>query len=329
MAGRPISLAVLAVAAAVAAPAPAPAEPPAEWPVTVQTVADRKAVFATVESVDVTLARARIGGTIEALSVDEGSAVEAGQRIAAVHDPKIAPRLAALAARIDSLGAERELAWIELDRARELYKKGTVSKARLDDALTAHTVVTANIAALEAERAVVLQQQAEGAVLAPASGRVLEVHVTGGSVVLPGDVVATIAAESYVLRMHLPERHARFIEVGDTVLVGGRGLAAEDRPLGEGRVRQVYPEMEQGRVVADVDVAGLGDFFVGERTRVYVATGTREAVVVPPAFLYVRHGLTYARLKEGGETVVQTGLPAEGGVEVLSGLAPGDVLVRP
>jgi RND family efflux transporter MFP subunit len=302
---------------------------PSEWTVAVREIADRKAVFATVESVDQTEARSRLQGTVEDLTVDEGSKVSAGQRIAVVRDPKLIPRLAAVDARIESLKAQRKLAQVEYDRAAELRRSGTGTQARLDAAQTQLNVVISEIAAANAERAVIAQEQAEGAVLAPEAGRVLAVRVTEGSVVLPGDVIATIAVERYVLRLHLPERHARFIKEGDSVLVGARGLGPGGGMLGEGRVRQVYPELKDGRVVADVDVSGLGDFFVGERVRVYVATGTRQAIIVPNEFLVQRFGLTYARLKDEGEVVVQTGLPADGGIEVLSGLKPGDVLVRP
>lgn len=53
----------------------------ASFRVTTGQVEDRKAVFATVESVDVVSARARIGGTVTELLVDEGSPVEAGQKL--------------------------------------------------------------------------------------------------------------------------------------------------------------------------------------------------------------------------------------------------------
>ncbi len=300
-----------------------------EFVVAVRQVADLKAVFATVESVDVTPARTRIGGTIEALAVDEGSRVELGQQLAVVGDPKLPLQLAALDARIRSLRAQRDLARVERDRFRKLRQTGAASQARLDEAQTALDVVDSGLAAMTAERAVVAEQLAEGAVLAPAAGRVLQVHVVDGAVVMPGETVATIAAETYILRMRLPERHARFIAAGDRVLVGSRGLETAPRDLAEGRVRQVYPEMEQGRVVADIAVAGIGDYFVGERARVFVSTGERPAIVVPAAYLYRRFGVDYALVKDIGETVVQTGLPVEDGVEVLSGLWPGDVLLPP
>lgn len=308
-----------------------PGETAAEDVYTVKTtlVDDLKAVFATVESVDTTLARSRIGGTLRNLEIDEGSQVQEGQRLARVEDEKLALELAAVDSRIRASRSQLKLAQVELERTTTLRQKGAVSQAALDDAETNLEVASGNLAALRAERAVIEQRQTEGDVLAPAAGRVLEVEVTEGQVVMPGEVVAEIAAEAYVLRLHLPERHARFLREGDPVLVGERGLATDDRALREGSVRQVYPELERGRVVADVTVSGLGDYFVGERTRVYVATGKRDAIVVPRAYVFTRHGVSYVRLAEEGEAVVQIGLASDGGIEILAGLRPGDRLVHP
>jgi RND family efflux transporter MFP subunit len=301
----------------------------AEFTVESSEIADLKAVFGTVESVDRTVARTRIGGTIAELAVDEGSRVELGARLAVVSDPKLPLQLAALDARIRSLESQRELARVDYDRMRKLRDTGAVSQARLDEAQTNLDVIIAGIAAQSAERAVVAEELAEGAVLAPAAGRVLEVEVVDGQVVTPGETVAVIATDRYVLRLRLPERHARFVREGDAVLVGARGLETAPQALTEGRIRQVYPEMESGRVVADVEVAGIGGFFVGERARVFVATGARAAMVVPAEYLYRRFGVDYALVKGVGETVVQTGLAADGGIEVLAGLKPGDVLLPP
>jgi RND family efflux transporter MFP subunit len=292
-------------------------------------IADLKAVFGTVESVDRTLARSRIGGTIGDLAIDEGSQVELGQRLALVSDPKLPLQLAALDARIRSLESQRQLAELEYERISKLRNTGAVSQARLDEAQSNLDVIVAGLAAQTAERAVVAEQLAEGAVLAPASGRVLKVDVVDGQVVMAGETVALIATEGYVLRLRLPERHARFIRQGDPVQVGSRGLEMAPESLTEGRVRQVYPEMQGGRVVADVEVTGIGDFFVGERARVYVATGERPAMVIPTGYVFKRFGVDYALVKGIGETVIQTGLPVAGDIEVLAGLKPGDVLLPP
>ena len=291
-------------------------------------------MFATVESTDVTTARARIGGTLRDLAVDEGDRIEQGQRIAVVVDEKLPQQLAALDARIKALRTRADLAAIDLERIQALRARDTVSQARLDEAKASFDALESELAAVRAEREVVRQQQREGDVLAPAAGRVLDVQAIDGTVVMPGEAIATLAVETYVLRLHLPERHARFIKPGDEVMVGRGGLAVEggdDAGSTQriGRVRQVYPQMAEGRVVADVEVEGLGGFFVGERVPVYVATGERETIIVPPDHVYRRHGLAYVRLDDGSEVVVQPGRETEAGLEILSGLRPGDVISQP
>ncbi len=302
----------------------------AEQTVERRLVADRKAVIATVEPVHELLARARIGGTIATLVVKEGDAVTAGDRIAVVADPKLSLQIQALQSRIQAQQAERDQAQIDFGRAQQLRGSGVVSQAQFDQSRTRLDVAERNLQALRSDRQVIEQQSAEGAVLAPGVGRVLKVPVSEGSVVLAGETIVAIAADNYILRLQLPERHARFLKTGDTILVGTRGLEEQDQEtLRKGRVALVYPQIDQGRVIADVEVEALGDYFVGERTRVYVATGTRAALVVPDSCVYRRFGVSYAKLKDGTEVVVQVGLPTDDGIEVLAGLHEGDIVVTP
>jgi membrane fusion protein, multidrug efflux system len=300
-----------------------------EFAVKIGQITDLKAVFAKVEPVDVALARTRIGGTITKLSVDEGSQVRKGQRLAVVADPKLSLGITAMDARIKSLEARLNLARADLKRSRKLRKSGSLSQARLDQAISNHEVVVSEIAAARAERAVLVQNQAEGVVLAPSAGRVLKVNVTAGTVVMPGEAIARIAAESYILRLHLPERHARFLRQGDTALVGGRGLAVTDSGVRKGHIRQVYPKLEQGLVIADVSVEGLGDFFVGERVRVWMPAGKRPAMIIPKSYLYKRFGVSFVRLQDGTEVAVQEGAETREGIEILAGLRANDLLVAP
>lgn len=296
-----------------------------------QQVDDRKAVIATVESVRELKARARIGGTITKLTVREGDRVTAGDEVALVVDPKLALQIQALDSRIRAQGASREQAQIDFDRMQQLRGSGTVSQAQLDQTRTRLDFADRTLQALRSDREVVEQQSTEGAVLAPGAGRVLTVPVSVGTVIMPGETIATMAADNYILRLQLPERHARFMKAGDTILVGARGLQQQDgqETLRRGRVTLVYPQIDQGRVVADAVVEGLGDYFVGERTRVYVATGTREALVVPADYVYRRFGVSYVKLQDGTEVIVQVGLPVDSGIEILAGVKEGDVVVHP
>jgi hypothetical protein len=82
--------------------------------------------------------------------------------------------------------------------------EGSIRRRRL----TFHgAVLTNQIEAAKAERAVVVQQSTEGQVVAPKSGRVLATPSAPGAVVLPGETVARIAEGGYFLRVALPERH--------------------------------------------------------------------------------------------------------------------------
>lgn len=301
-----------------------------DQPVVRREVDDRKAVIATVSPVRDLKARARIGGTVTQLVVREGDGVAAGARIALVVDPKLALQIQALDSRLEAQKANLEQARIDFDRVQQLRTTGTSSQAQLDQARTRLDNAERLLRALRSDRDVVEQQSTEGEVLAPGAGRVLTVPVAVGSVVMPGETIATLAADNYILRLQLPERHARSLKAGDEILVGSRGLQPQDQEtLRRGRVTLVYPQIEQGRVVADAVVEGLGDYFVGERTRVYVGTGRREALVVPADYVYRRSGVSYVRLKDGTEVPVQVGLPVDGGVELLSGARDGDVVVKP
>lgn len=294
-------------------------------------VPDEKAVFATVESLNVVPARARIGGTVAELEVRDGDAVAAGQPIAVVADAKLLLQRSALEAQINGLQSQLSQAQTDLTRAETLYRQGAGPRTAMDQARTAVAVASAGLRARISERQVVTQQIAEGQVLAPTAGRVLQVPVTKGTVVLPGDTIGMIAEENYVLRLRVPERHAAFIKAGDPVRLDG------DDPR-TGIITLVYPQIEAGRVVADAKVADLGNYFVGQRVRVWINAGLRRAIVIPSSFVLTRFGLDYVLLREASgaamEVPVQRGrerptAAMPDGIEILSGLHDGDVLVRP
>ncbi len=305
-----------------------------------EDVDDLKAVYATIHGKDRIDARVRTGGTVASLKVQRGAQVKAGQVLAVIADPKIALKMKALDAQIIAAKSRVENAQTELDRAEQLIKRGIVSRARYDQLKTAFDVATNDLKAAQAGRAVVEKQIEEGQVLAPAAGRVLQVPVTEGSVMLMGESVATIAANGYLLRLELPERHARFMEKGAAVKVGVRGLSPDESVSREGRITRVYPELQGGRVIADAEVADLGDYFVGERTLAWISAGKRKTIVIPRSYTFQRYGLDYVKVKHGVgapiEVVVQLGRPVEDGgsgegprVEVLAGLKAGDELVHP
>lgn len=309
----------------------------AEFVVRATTIPEMKAVFGEVESRTVVPARARIGGTIREIRVSEGSEVKEGDVIGVVADDKIALQLAAADAKIAALKSQLANARTELERAQQLVTQGVATQSRLDAARTALEVATSQVAAAEADKAVIAQGTREGDVLAPATGRVLTVPITAGSVILAGETVARIATGPYYLRLSLPERHAADIEEGAAVEVEARGRTSgqSEAPV-RGRIVKVYPEIADGRVIADVDVSGIGSYFVNERTLVSIPVGKRPVLAVPPNAVTSLHGIDYIRLAAAngpmdvavilGETFESDGQTL---VEILTGLKDGDRIVLP
>ncbi|MBN8983592.1 MAG: efflux RND transporter periplasmic adaptor subunit [Rhizobiales bacterium] len=311
----------------------------AEFVVRATTVPEMKAVFGQVESRIVVPARARIGGSVRELRVTQGDQVREGQVIAVVVDDKLKLQLNAADAKIEALNSQLDNARIQLDRAQQLRATGTGTQASLDQARMQFEVTTNQVAAAKAEKTVIEQSAREGTVMAPATGRVLTVPVTPGSVVMPGEDIARIAPGPYYLRLSLPERHAAEIVQGSDVLVGERGLVQPPDQLPaarRGRIVKVYPEITDGRVIADVEVAALGDYFVNERTLVSIPVGKRTILAVPPQAIRTVHGIDYVRLATSGsgmDVAVILGETFEDNgqrrIEILTGLHDGDQVVLP
>ena len=316
--------------------APHPTPIPPAYVVRETIVPDEKSVFATVESAHVVPARVRTGGTIIELKVRQGDHVDQGQVIATVGDQKLALQIKSYAAQVQAAQSQAAQAKLEYERAQRLVAAQAIARNMYDQARTAYDVAISNLKSINAQRAVIQQQTAEGQVLAPTSGRVITVPVTSGTVVMAGDVVATVAEQDFVLRLQIPERHARYLKAGDPVRLDGADLGLDGSRFG--RIELVYPQVENGHVVADALVSGLQDYFVGQRVRVWISAGERKAVVVPENLSATRFGIDYVRLwtREDGaiDIPVQRGedrprpdLP--NGLEILSGLRPGDRLLHP
>ena len=289
-------------------------------------VPEWKAVYGRVEARDTLAARARVGGTLVSLDVSEGDAVKGGQRIAVVRDDKIDFQVSALDAQLKALVAQLQNAEAELVRGQTLVEKGVTTSQRLDQLRTQVDVFRNQIAAAEAQRQVVVQQGAEGDVLAPNDGKVLTVPVTKGSVVMAGETVATLGGGGFFLRLSIPERHADLLEMGASLAVETANGALE------GRLAKIYPQIEGGRVTADVEVADLPTDFVDARLLVRVPVGKRQAILVPASAVASRSGFDTLRISSEGvesDRTVVLGERHGDDVEILSGLSAGDAVVLP
>lgn len=288
-------------------------------------VTDWKAVYGRIEARVRAPARARIGGTLMDLQVTEGDLVAEGQALALIVDEKLAFQLSALEAQKTALTAQLANAQAEVKRGEGLLKQGVTTAQRQDSLRTQADVLTGQLSALDAQMNVTRQSQAEGQVLAPAAGRILEVPVAKGAVVMPGEAIATLAVGGSFLRLSVPERLATALHEGDAIRI------ENGDETGEGRLARVYPLIQNGRVVADVEVKGLSDRFVDARVLVRLPVGSHQALVVPHSAVVTHRGIDFVAVETADGVVMRSVVPGgrfvvDGAeqVEILSGLIAGD-----
>lgn len=273
-------------------------------------------------------ALARIPGILVELKVREGDDVVKGQLIGRIVETRLGYETGAYEAQVAAAAAQAENARAELHRIKYLYDRGFYAKARLDEAEAAARSADAQVTAARSQHSASAALAGEGAVLAPATGRVLRADVPAGSPVTSGMSLATITAGPPVVRVEVPQ------SLIDQLRVGARITIQDDSELSgrRGTVVEVYPAMSGGRVRADVELPGLTANFVGRRISALLNVGSRTTVAVPRRFVRTRFGVDYVDLleKDGSAAWVPVQTAPTGDavkLEILSGVSPGDVLL--
>jgi len=285
---------------------------------------DWQSVSAEVTTQDQSQVLARIPGILTSLSVRAGDSVHKGQVLGRITDSQLTYQSAAYGAQAAAAQAQAAQAKAELDRVKFLAANGVYAKARLEQAEAGASAAAAQTQAARAQQDSVRAMAGNGAVIAPATGRVLRADVPAGSPVAPGMVVAVVTSGPVVLRLDLPEGLAAKVKPGARVRVEGMAV--------DGSVTRIYPAVQAGQVSADVAMAGLDASLIGRRMAAQLAAGTHRGIIVPRAFVVTRYGLDYVQVasKSGGvmQVPVQTSPVADAkSVEILSGVNAGDVLV--
>ena len=295
-------------------------------------VVDYRPVIARIEAGDTATARSRLQGVVTRLNVVEGQIVKAGEVVAIVTDETLAPQLSSLSSRIEGLKSQARQSEEDLARNEGLLARGFYPKARLDEERTALDVLRRNLASAEAERRALAARESEGRILAPADAHVTDVNVVQGSVVSPGDVLASFATVNGIVRLALPERHAATISEGETISLR---LPSRSDEIRTATIMRVYPELRQGAVIADATVQGGLTALFGERVDVLAPVGERRAIRIPKEYVSTRFGVDFVRVAVGERFVdapVALAAPLAddtGQYEILSGLKPGDKIQKP
>lgn len=250
-------------------------------------------------------------GVVADIAVDAGDVVRRGQRLATLRRTSVGSN--ADEAALASANADRDL-----QRTQDLFERGFVSQARLDDA---------RLAAERARASSVLTAPANGVILRR-SAEVSQTVAAGAPVFVFGDT-----ASGLVVRAPVASIDAARIQVGDAASVRIAGAATH-----QGRVTRVGAKGNDGTGAfeVEIEIANPGALRSGTVAEVEVASsGAASAaptITVPTLSLLdarADQGVVFVVDAEGiaHRRAVRTAGVTQDGVLVVEGLGAGDRVI--
>lgn len=319
----------------------------------------RLTVQGTLEAKNYANVASRADGNLDALWVDEGDPVVAGETALFQIDPvgrenalTIAKQNLAVAkaslkvaeASAQKTEAEARKATLDFDRYERLHQDGKVSDNEYESAEVARAQAAAGLAVAQAQVDLAERQvkQAEASlsiaeksladtkILAPISGVVSSrtaepgEQMSVGRVVLRIDDLSRVEAAAFLPAQYYPE-----VVPGQTTFrlgIGGREAGAHAVTYRSPTINTTLRTFEiKGQIEAADGLAVPGQ--MADLTIVFEA---REGLGVPSAAILDRGGKPTVFVVQDGQAVakeVQTGLQNDGWTEILSGLAAGETVV--
>jgi len=305
--------------------------------------------------------RAQEGGEVQAgqllVELDDQDIVaqlrraEAGLREAEAAVGEVDRSLAAVAATRVAAESQRDLAATTLARYQQLLDKKSVAPQEYDQVVARHKAAAADVERVIAEGQVVQARRQQvlariesakaeiasvhvtlghARIVAPMTGVVVVKHADVGALAAPGAPLLTIEdGRHYWLDAAVPESQLPGIRRGQTlrVSVEAAGLVAN------ATVSEILPAADPATRTAIVRLdlpakAGLRSGLFG---RIWIPAGRRQVLQVAREALIERGQLqgvyvvgldSIARFR-----LIRTGATRPGGIEVLSGLSAGELVV--
>ncbi len=317
-------LLVFVAGAAFAQPKDAPKGPPPAMPVKaaaarIAPAVDEVGAVGTLRADEAVTIRPEIAGRVVEIRFNEGQAVTRGALLVKL-DPS------ELAAVLASSAAQAQLDKARLERSEDLFKKSFISQQALDEARSNH----ARSAAKQKEDEAKLAKTEMRASFPGVAGLR---QVSEGQYVAAGTDIARLEKiDQLKVDFRIPESFIGKLRHGQPIKVL---LDAYPDEAFSGAVFAIEPAVdEQTRTVvlrARVTNAGL-KLRPGMFTRVQVQIGVREKAIWIPEAAIVPRGQDSFVFRVNGDTKVDlvrvnTGARKVGEVEILKGLAAGDVVV--
>jgi RND family efflux transporter MFP subunit len=297
----------------------------------------------TVKAKTVSDVARRVMGTVTSINVEEGDKVAEGEVLLTIDGRDFEQR--ALASReaygearhyLDAAAKNKDLAGLTYDRYKSLYDDRAISAHEMDEIETRKEVAASEFERARAAlgRAKANMEEAEinlgfTKIKAPVSGIVTGKDAEVGSMAVPGRVLLRVEDNSsFRLDVNVDEKMVGKLEPDVTVYADIDALGTRT----EGTITEVVPAIDPATRTFLVKI-GLGgeSLKTGLYASVLIPSGKRHAILVPSPAVVKKGQLegVYTVDENGIATyrLVRTGREYDGGIEVLSGLRDGDVVI--
>jgi RND family efflux transporter MFP subunit len=300
-----------------------------------------------VESVDI---RPRVSGYITQIAFKAGSLVKKNDLLFVIDRRPYQADLDQASAQVEQAEAQLKLTQIEVDRAKELRTKNTISASEFDQTAASFQVASAAVRAAQAAKAAAALNLEFTEIRSPIDGRVSNERVTVGNLVQPGatdsSILTTVvstdplyiyidADENSVLKYIKLSQEGKRISAKTQNIPAFAQLANETGFPHEGVVEFVDNRLdpETGTLRARAVFKSWSDllspgFFV--RTRIPGAQPYR-AVLVDDKVISSQQGVKFVFVVKPDNTIerrnIETGPLFEGKRIVKSGLKDGEKVV--
>ena len=296
------------------------------------------AVSGGLEAVNSAIVKAKVAAELRELTVREGDSVHAGQLIGRLDATEFEWRLRQAEDQATAAQAQLEIAERTLANNRALVDQGFISRNALDTAVSSASGARASLQAARAAAEIARKAVRDTELRAPLAGLVSQRLVQPGERVgVDGRIVEIVDLSRLELEAAIPAEDVVALRVGQRARVQVDGLPA---PI-EASVARINPGTQGSTraVTAYLAVTAAPGLRQGLFARGTIELDRRQALVVPvnavrsdqsrPYVLVAADGRATPRVVgTGARGEVDFGTGREAAIEVLSGLAAGDLVLR-
>jgi RND family efflux transporter MFP subunit len=280
---------------------------------------------------------------------EDGDEIRKGQRVALIRKAGLDKGLEQIVAQMEALDIQIKNLESDLERSKELLKKGAITKAMFDKVQTSYLATVAQRKALEAGRGQLAVQAGNAVINAPISG------VIAGKMVERGDMAAPqiplcriISIDRLKVKLKLVEMDVPKVHIGQEVKI--HLDCCPEKPF-SGSISRIYPYLSSQTRTNTVEVTldnpkdkqtGLRELKPGMFGRAELVVGRREQVLAAPEPALLLDNKLLQQQKEGEllrrafvvddqnvakQRLVKLGARKGSYYEVIEGLAEGEKIV--